>query len=103
MTEIEYIRQVRLGNIPWKSKDTLQDELEQCQYDWTTRNMLTVAKLFATAPEGSDARERYFGPGAEVILSEEEKVEGEKQGEEASEAEKEIENIQAAEILVPVE
>lgn len=50
MTEMEYIRQVRAGLIPWKSKTQVQNDLAKCRYDWTTRNMQTFATLFAVPP-----------------------------------------------------
>ena len=60
MTEIEYVRQVRLGHVPWQSKAEISAQLVQAQTEWTSRNMLTVAKLFALGPDGSTARDRYF-------------------------------------------
>ena len=65
MTEVEFIRQVRMGNIPWESKTTVQDDFIKCQYDWTSHNMLTVAELFTLPPEGSNVRDVYFGSDAE--------------------------------------
>jgi len=53
MTEVEYIRQIRLGHIPWQSKADISAQLLQAQKAWTSRNMLTVAKLFVLSPEGS--------------------------------------------------
>jgi len=57
MTEVEYIRQIRLGNIPWQSKADISAQLLQAQRAWTSHNMLTVAKLFALKPEGSTRQE----------------------------------------------
>ena len=67
MTEIEFVRQVRLGNIPWTPTAETKAQLVQDQYDWTSRNMLTVAKLFALGPEGSTVRNRYFGSEAYAV------------------------------------
>jgi len=57
MSEVEYIRQIRLGNIPWQSKADISAQLLQAQTAWTSHNMLTVAKLFALDPEGSIRQE----------------------------------------------
>jgi len=77
MTEIEYVRQVRLGNVPWQSKVEISEQLVQAQYDWTSRNMLTVATLFAVGPEGSAVREKYFGAEAVTVTEVEAESEAE--------------------------
>ena len=49
-TEIEFIRQVRAGEVPWRSKRDIKRALQKCQYDWTTTNMLTFARLLVQPP-----------------------------------------------------
>ena len=51
ISEIEYIRQVRAGIIPWQSRRSIKSDLTKCQEEWTTRNMLLLAELFALPPD----------------------------------------------------
>lgn len=46
MQEMEFVRQARAGERPWRTRKEMLAALEDCQEEWTVKNMVVLAELF---------------------------------------------------------